>query len=99
MTQLSQAAERTVRRVRHEAKRRLLEVKSVSRITPKMLRITVGGDELDGFVSAAHDDHVKLFFPQPGQAEPVLPTMGPNGPVYPPDAPRPAARDYTPRRY
>jgi hypothetical protein len=88
-----------VRRVRHDTKLRLLEVKSVGRITPKMLRITVGGDELAGFVSAAHDDHVKLFFPQPGQAKPVLPTSSPNGPVYPADAPRPAARDYTPRRY
>jgi NADPH-dependent ferric siderophore reductase len=99
MTQLSQTAERTVRRVRHDTKLRLPEVKSVGRITPKMLRITVGGDELAGFVSAAHDDHVKLFFPQPGQAKPVLPTSSPNGPVYPADAPRPAARDYTPRRY
>jgi NADPH-dependent ferric siderophore reductase len=99
MTQLSQTAERTVRRVRHDTKLRLLEVKSVGRITPKMLRITVGGDELAGFVSAAHDDHVKLFFPQPGQAKPVLPTSSPNGPVYPADAPKLAARDYTPRRY
>jgi NADPH-dependent ferric siderophore reductase len=49
MTQLSQTAERTVRRVRHDTKLRLLEVKSVGRITPKMLRITVGGEELAGF--------------------------------------------------
>jgi NADPH-dependent ferric siderophore reductase len=96
---MSQTADRTVRRVRHQTKGRLLEVKSVSPITPKMLRIIVGGNELAGFVSAAHDDHVKLFFPQPGQDKPVLPTAGPNGPVYPSDAPRPAARDYTPRRY
>lgn len=96
---MSQTADRAVRRVRHQTRGRLLEVMSASPITPKMLRITLGGDELAGFVSAAHDDHVKLFFPQPGQAKPVLPTAGPNGPEYPPDAPRPAARDYTPRRY
>jgi len=71
----------------------------VSRITPKMVRIIVGGAELEGFFSAAHDDHVKLFFPQPGQEKPVLPTPSPNGPVYPEGAPRPAARDYTPRRH
>ena len=53
MTQLSQSSERTVRRVRHETKLRLLEVKSVGRITPKMLRITVGGDDLAGLVSTA----------------------------------------------
>jgi NADPH-dependent ferric siderophore reductase len=90
---------RTARRVRHETKMRLLQVREVSRLTPKMVRIVVGGEALAGFVSAAHDDHVKLFFPQPGQDKPVLPTPTPNGPVYPDGAARPAARDYTPRRY
>jgi NADPH-dependent ferric siderophore reductase len=99
MSQMSQTTERAARRVRHETKMRLLQVREVSRITPQMVRIVVGGDALTGFVSAAHDDHVKLFFPQPGQDKPVLPTPGPNGPVYPEGAQRPAARDYTPRRY
>ena len=99
MSQMSPATERTARRVRHETKRRLLQVREVSRITPKMVRIVAGGDELAGFVSAAHDDHVKLFFPPPGQDKPVMPTPSPNGPIYPEGAPRPAARDYTPRRY
>jgi NADPH-dependent ferric siderophore reductase len=99
MSQVSQTAERTARRVRHETKTRLLQVRDVSRITPQMVRIVVGGDALAGFISAAHDDHVKLFFPQPGQDKPVLPTPSPNGPVYPEGALRPAARDYTPRRY
>jgi NADPH-dependent ferric siderophore reductase len=88
---------RTTRRVRHELKMRLLQVREVSRLTSKMVRVVVGGEALAGFVSAAHDDHVKLFFPQPGQDKPVLPT--PNGPVYPEGALRPVARDYTPRRY
>jgi NADPH-dependent ferric siderophore reductase len=90
---------RTARRVRHETKMRLLQVREVSRLTPKMVRVVVGGEALAGFISAAHDDHVKLFFPQPGHDKPVLPTPTPNGPVYPEGAPRPAARDYTPRRY
>jgi NADPH-dependent ferric siderophore reductase len=99
MSQIAPTAERTARRVRHETKRRLLQVRDVRPITPKMLRITIGGDELSGFVSAAHDDHVKLFFPPPGEETPVFPTQTANGPVYPEGAPRPAARDYTPRRY
>jgi NADPH-dependent ferric siderophore reductase len=99
MSQVSQTAERTARRVRHETKTRLLQVRDVSRITPQMVRIVVGGDPLAGFISAAHDDHVKLFFPQPGQDKPVLPTPSPNGAVYPEGALRPAARDYTPRRH
>src|ERR1700734_3620439 len=90
---------RTARRVRHETKMRLLQVREVGRPTPKMVRVVVGGEALAGFVSAAHDDHVKLFFPQPGHDKPVLPTPTPNGPVYPEGAVRPAARDYTPRRH
>ena len=96
---MTQTTDRVVRRVRHETRRRLLQVREVKRITPKTMRIVVGGDELEGFVSAAHDDHVKLFFPQPGQDKPILPTPTPNGPVYPDGAPQPVARDYTPRRY
>jgi NADPH-dependent ferric siderophore reductase len=99
MSQMSQLTERVARRVRHETKTRLLQVREVSQITPKMVRVVVGGDALAGFISAAHDDHVKLFFPHPGEDKPVLPTPSPNGPVYPEGVQRPAARDYTPRRY
>jgi NADPH-dependent ferric siderophore reductase len=90
---------RTLRRIRYETRLRLLQVHAVERITPKMKRITLGGDELAGFVSASYDDHVKLFFPLAGQEKPVLPTLGPNGPAFPEGAARPVARDYTPRRY
>jgi NADPH-dependent ferric siderophore reductase len=99
MSQMAPTIERTARRVRHETRRRMLQVRDVRPITPKMLRVTVGGDDLSGFVSAAHDDHVKLFFPPPGEEKPVMPTPTANGPVYPEGAPQPAARDYTPRRY
>jgi len=88
-----------VRRVRHETKRRHLTVREVEHLTPKMLRVTVGGDDLAGFVSMGFDDHVKVFFPPPGSDELVLPTMGPDGPIFAEGAPKPALRDYTPRRY
>jgi NADPH-dependent ferric siderophore reductase len=99
MSETSQTTARVGRRVRHETKTRLLQVRDVSRLTPKMVRVVVGGDALAGFVSASYDDHVKLFFPHPGEEKPVLPTPSSNGPVYPEGVPRPAARDYTPRRY
>ena len=99
MSPVSETTERVARRVRHETKMRLLQVRDVRHITPKMVRIVVGGDDLTGFISAAHDDHVKVFFPHPGQEKPVLPTPSPNGPVYPEGVERPASRDYTPRRY
>ena len=67
-----------ISRVRHEPRRRLLTVRQVERITPAMARVTLGGD-LAGFVSASYDDHVKVFFPLPGDTKPTLPDPGPNG--------------------
>jgi NADPH-dependent ferric siderophore reductase len=57
-------------RVRHETRRRLLQVARVEQLSPRMRRIVLAGDELDGFTSAAADDHVKLFFP--GGAAPIM---------------------------
>jgi NADPH-dependent ferric siderophore reductase len=88
-----------VTRVRHPLKFRLLQVKRVKPLTPHLTRITLTGDDLDDFVSASFDDHLKVFFPEPGADAPVLPTATPDGPVFPADRPRPTARDYTPRRY
>lgn len=52
-----------IRRMRHELCRRTLEVVSVIRLTPHMIRVTLGGPELAGFVSMAPDDHIKIFIP------------------------------------
>jgi NADPH-dependent ferric siderophore reductase len=58
-----------IRRVRHESKHRLLYVQRVEYLTPKMVRVTVGGDELTGFTSQGFDDHMKLvFMDEEGQA-------------------------------
>ena len=78
MSETAQPTARVGRRVRHELKMRLLQVREVNRLTPKMVRVVVGGDDLAGFVSASYDDHVKLFFPHPGEEKPVLPTPSPN---------------------
>ena len=80
-----------IARVRHEARRRILTVQQVERVTPKMARVTLGGD-LTGFTSAAYDDHMKVFFPLPGQSAPTVADQSE-------DAPRSPGRDYTPRRY
>ncbi len=77
-------AARAPRRVRHEPRRRQLNVKRVDKIAAHMIRVTLGGD-LEGFTSLGFDDHIKLFFPDPAGA--------PGG------EPQVLARDYTPRRY
>ena len=55
-----------VTRLRHDLKRRLLQVVRVERLTPAMLRIAFTGDALADFVSAGADDHVKIFIPTSG---------------------------------
>ncbi|WP_432721320.1 siderophore-interacting protein [Jeongeupia wiesaeckerbachi] len=89
----------SITRVRHTLKMRLITVQNTVRIAPHMLRVTFAGESLQDFVSASHDDHVKLFFPASGQTAPVLPTLGDTGLEYPEGAIRPVARDYTPRSF
>jgi NADPH-dependent ferric siderophore reductase len=86
-------------RVRHQPRMRLLEVIRVEQLSPRMRRIVLAGADLDGFTSAAADDHVKVFLPEPGAERPTQPAQGPDGPIWPQDKPKPAMRDYTPRRY
>jgi NADPH-dependent ferric siderophore reductase len=89
--------ERNVVRVRHPVKFRLLQVKSVKTLAPNFLRITFAGDDLHDFVSASFDDHIKVFFPNPGEDMPKLPTQGPDGPLFAGE--KPVMRDFTPRRF
>ncbi|MGO4855098.1 siderophore-interacting protein [Phaeovulum sp. W22_SRMD_FR3] len=56
----------TIERLRHELRRRELTVTEVHRLTPHMLRVTLSGPDLADFVSAAPDDHVKLFLATDG---------------------------------
>ena len=54
-------APRQVQRVRHELIRRELQVLRVEPVSPHFRRITLGGEALEGFVSASFDDHLKLL--------------------------------------
>jgi NADPH-dependent ferric siderophore reductase len=96
---LNHRPELDVTRVRHALKFRLLQVTRVEQLNPHFVRVTLAGDALDDFESASFDDHVKVFFPAPGETQPVVPSAGPNGPVFDPAKPRPVARDFTPRRF
>lgn len=84
--------------LRHPLVFRTLEVRRVQTLTPRMRRVVFGGDELRGFISAAPDDHVKLFFPNARGAI-VRPAIGPNGPVHAPGVDYSQMRDYTPRHH
>ncbi|PRX08113.1 UNVERIFIED_ORG: NADPH-dependent ferric siderophore reductase [Martelella mediterranea] len=60
-----------IERVRHELKRRVLTVTACEYITPVMLRIHFESPTLSDFISAAPDDHIKLFF-ETGDDKPAM---------------------------
>lgn len=86
-------------RVRHTLTARLLQVKRVTQVASHLVRITLTGDALAGFVSASFDDHVKVFFPRAGDTTPIMPDVSDLKKRHDDPAKRPIARDYTPRRY
>ncbi|MGK3963016.1 siderophore-interacting protein [Sorangium sp. So ce118] len=78
---------------------RLLEVLRATQISPHLRRITLGGEALAGFPAGAGGAHIKVFLPREGQESPELPSLGPDGPIWPPAPRRPITRTYSVRRY
>lgn len=78
---------------------RVLKVQQVQRITPHMVRITLTGDALAGYAPTGPAEHIRVFFPRPGQDTIGQPELGPNGIVYPEGQAPEAGRVYTPRRW
>ncbi|MRX10094.1 siderophore-interacting protein [Pseudoduganella sp. FT25W] len=50
-----------IQRVRHEIKRRELEVIKVQQLAPDYVSVTFKGETLHDFVSASYDDHIKFM--------------------------------------
>jgi NADPH-dependent ferric siderophore reductase len=76
---------------------RAVEVHRVTELTPHMLRVTFGGEDLQGFAIAGPTGHVKLYLPQPDQREiDFVALAAPRG-ARPPSAP--ISRTFTPRRF
>jgi NADPH-dependent ferric siderophore reductase len=74
-----------ITRVRRETRLRELTVAEVQALTPRMRRIRFTSPDLADFESAAPDDHIKLFIPNPLETEGRFPGM--------------SMRDYTPRSF
>lgn len=89
----------SVQRVRHPLKVRRLRVQEVHQPSPHLVRVRFSGDNLQDFISASFDDHLKLMLPSDPDAPLVLPEPGADGLTLPPDAPQPIMRDYTPRAF
>ena len=82
--------------VRHPLTLRRLRVSAVRSLAPSMVRVTLVGDELEGFASLGPTDHVKLFFPDPATGVLTTPEVGLDG-VRRPSEGIILSRDYTPR--
>ncbi|AVD84562.1 NADPH-dependent ferric siderophore reductase [Pseudomonas sp. SWI6] len=84
----------TIHRVNHQIRQRRLHVLRVADLTPRMRRITLGGQELQGFTSLGSDDHIKLLFAETAEQQQAIDArnLGRDGGV------RPSMREYTPRR-
>lgn len=61
-----------ITRIRHEIRRRTLSVQTIEQLGPAMRRITFSCDHMGDFISASPDDHIKLFFAQPGEEKPLM---------------------------
>jgi NADPH-dependent ferric siderophore reductase len=75
-----------------------VEVRRVERRSPRLVRVTLGGDELGGFALDDPAASVRLLLPSPGEQEPVLPDWNGNEFLLP-GGRRPAIRTLTPRRF
>jgi NADPH-dependent ferric siderophore reductase len=82
-------------RLRHPVVLRRARVAAVRRVVPSIARVTLAGPELDGFAAPGPADHVKVFLPDPGTGELVVPSITPDG-IRPPAMGEPISRDYTP---
>jgi NADPH-dependent ferric siderophore reductase len=94
---MNQLEPQRARRVR--PKPRSVEVIHVERLTPRMTRVVLAGQELEGFATRGPAEHFKVNFPPTGEAKLVLPEWGPEGPILREGQQRPVNRTYTPRRW
>lgn len=73
-------------------------VRSLEPLSPYLMRLVVGGDELDGFAITAPASSVRLLLPATGSDELVMVTWTGNQ-FELPDGSRPPIRTLTPRRF
>lgn len=59
----------------HPLRARLLTVAAVEDVTARMVRVRLTGEDLADFVTAAPEDHVKLFLPDEPGGVPELPVV------------------------
>jgi NADPH-dependent ferric siderophore reductase len=87
----------TVRSRRAPPRFRRVAVRRVERLTPRLVRVTLAGPDLEGLTIEQPAASVRLLVPSPGTPELVMPSWNGNEFLLP-DGRRPAIRTFTPRR-
>ena len=87
----------TVRTRREPPSFRTVAVVGTEALTPRLVRVTVGGDEMAGLTLDRPAASVRLLLPPPGHRDLVMPTWDGNEFLMP-DGSRPVLRTLTPRR-
>lgn len=77
----------------------MLTVEEKIFVNDRLLRLVFSSEGLHDFPGGSGARHIKLFFPKPHQRIPVLPCLGPNGPVWPPAKDKPIPRTYSVRGF
>ena len=83
---------------REAAPFRTVRVQAVTALTPHMLRLTLGGRELEGLPVGLPTGNIRVLLPPEGSTAVVLPGWNGNEFRYA-DGSRPVIRSYTPRRF
>jgi NADPH-dependent ferric siderophore reductase len=94
---VSEPSRRTVPTRREPPQFRRVAVRRVERLSPRMVRVTVAGADLEGLTVERPAASVRLLLPSPGARDLVMPTWNGNEFLLP-DGRRPAIRTFTPRR-
>ena len=68
-----------LRRLVHALRYRQLTVTDVARPTPRVMRATLAGAELEGFLTPGFDDSVRVFLPSTDAAPPIARDFTPHG--------------------
>ena len=76
---------------------RRVTVRRMESLSPRLVRVTLGGSELEGLVVEAPGASVRLLLPSPGTGDLIIPRWNGNEFLLP-DGQRPVIRTFTPRR-
>lgn len=75
----------------------LIQVKSITDISPSIRSITFTGERLRDYPTQCEGGHLKIFIAPDLKSEPALPVLTKDGRSWPEDKPRPFVRTYTVR--